>query len=351
MRDLDRKLKDIARNEQINTPEGFGERIENLAKSLSSKNIKPSFKTRMLRPSFAAAVIAATLLAIGGVVYASGIIASLSIGWDGQTLRTNYEEAQPQYPSYDFIPESADEYDFRQIRTAGEVRRICSLDKNSIFHDTYNSGIIVEANTVDELRTLLSNGKASEIKLPSYIPEGYQLDSLLVLSYLSPDYIDPNIQPDSIKTSENGNQMQIFTLPEEYKNHIMQYQLSLKNSEGSILDIACWLEENYDTESFDISPKGTINNPKVSGFNKAIYISDSSEDSGKIVNHSYLAAQRRIDAIPFYSIDKLGYGNGSLKPSKPVTNSFKNVRYQVTVNNNVGINENELIKIIDSLNT
>ena len=76
MTDFDDMVKSYAKNEHIQTPEGFEARIDLAAERISKGKIKPSFKTKMMKPSFAAAVIAVCVLTLSGAVFAANVLSS-----------------------------------------------------------------------------------------------------------------------------------------------------------------------------------------------------------------------------------------------------------------------------------
>ncbi len=351
MTNFDEKIKSYAANEQVQTPEGFDERIDSLLENILEKGVRRSFRGKMFRPSFIAAVIGSIIILIGGAVYASGVISSYDVGWDGKIVKTNYEEEYKIYPLAEgYVQESADEKAFRQVRNDGEVIRVLDATKDGKFRiSTSQTGIIETCSSINELKELLRNSKLKRLKLPSYIPVGYTLDSISILFYLSPDYVDENMPPTQSVISENGNLMQTFKFPDIYKKYIGSYQLTLRNGDKGCIDIIGRFEENFDVVTFGVSPNGKVSNPKIQGFNKTIFYSDLYEDNGSTTNSSIMAVLQKMDAVRFLTASELDMKNPSIERYKSRDYTFKNIRYDVIATNDDSINEEEAVKIIESL--
>jgi len=76
MTDFDDMVKSYARTERVQTPEGFEARIDSRAEAIKRSKAKPGFKLKMLKPSFAAAVIAICVLMLSGAVFAANVLSS-----------------------------------------------------------------------------------------------------------------------------------------------------------------------------------------------------------------------------------------------------------------------------------
>ncbi len=352
MTDLDKKIKEYAKQEQMLVPEGFEKRIDNVIDNISKKGIRLGLGSKMLKPSFIAATISMCLLLACGVVYASGIISRFDVDWNGSKIRTYNDEERPNTPypmAEGYVPESADEYAFRQIENQGEIRRIGSIQKDGLFSERFASGINGKINSISELQKLLREADVPLLKLPSYIPKGYQLETIRVSYYLSPKLIDPYMAPTEVLLSKNGNQMQIFKLPDGYKKYVDSYQITLKNSNGSYLDIIGDFSENYDSTTFNIMPNTTVSNPVISGFPKSIYFSNSLKDGDSTIISTIISVEQKMDAVQAYSVDELDYNNRE-KKAKPAANTYNNIFYQITATNDLNINESEMVQMINSLN-
>jgi len=76
MTDFDDKVKSYARAERVQTPEGFEARMDSRAEAITRSKAKPGFKVKMLKPSFAAAVIAICVLLLSGAVFAVNVLSA-----------------------------------------------------------------------------------------------------------------------------------------------------------------------------------------------------------------------------------------------------------------------------------
>lgn len=352
MNDFDEKIKNYAKQEHIQTPEGFEERIDNIIDNISKQKNTPRFHTKTIKPAMIAAVMGICILFVGGVVYASGIISSLEYNWSGKVIDTIYEENNQNIPftfSDDYVPESADEYAFRQGTNNGELRRGGRVREDGCFYQTWSSsGTTDDLNSVEELQMILKEADVPLLKLPTYIPSGYSVDSISVSYYLSPEITDPYMLPAEVWNSENGNEMQLFKLPEGYKNYVGHYHIRFINETDSCLDIFGLFNETYEKTVFDVSPSGKVTVPSIDGYDKSIIVSDYYTEDDKIHTNSYIAVEQKMEDIEFYDSSILGYGRQN-KIDEPVPDIYNNIRYHFYVSNNSNIDETELIKIVESL--
>jgi hypothetical protein len=350
MMDFDKMIIGYAKTEHVQAPIGFEARIDQEAERISKRNIKPGFRTKMLRPSYAAAVISICILIISGVAYASGILSRIDVGWNGKTVREYYQEEPRAYTkSADFVEESADEYAFRQEKKADELKRIGKTDESGQFNATFCSGLITTLGTLDELKAQISGSISLNLKLPSFVPAGYELESVKAGYYLSADYIDINMPPTDVSVSENGRQMQAFKLPEAYKNHVYYYQLTYKNSVDNRIDIIGNYEESILESTFGVTPNAEVSHPLINGFQKSIYYSDSYAEGDTMYTNTNFVVSQETKAIEAYSGFVLDFKNSGAKGSKPEIFSYDSIRYQIYVTGDKNIGEAELVRIVESL--
>ncbi len=350
MIDFDKELKNYAKREPMLVPTGFEERMDHLINQISKKGEKRGFRYKMLKPSFVAATIGACIVLASGIAYASGIISGFDVDWYGNKIRAYNDEERPSAPyamAEGYVPESADEYAFRHIQNEGELRRIGRIEKNGFFSERSATGLNGNVETLDELQKLLSEADVSLLKVPSYIPEGYGLEAIQVSYYLSPKLIDPYMAPSAVSISKNGNQMQVFTMPDGYKKYIDSYQITLKNSSGSYLDMIGNFDTNLDM-TFNVRPDTVVRNPTINGFPKAIYYTNAIKEGETTILSTILTVEQKMEAVEAYAEDNLDYSNSG-KCDKPSVNRYTHIQYQVIATNNPKIDEVEMTRIIDSL--
>lgn len=213
-------------------------------------------------------------------------------------METVYEKESrgPVTFSDDYVPESPDEYAFRQAQTAGEICRIGKIDEDGHFHPSFLSGNVEKFSSYEDVLEKLKNAR-QPLEIPSYIPEGYEFESALLVYYLSPGLIDPYMSPFQALISQNGNEMQTFRLPGGYDQFIESCHLYFKDGDGNTLLAFYGLEPTHDTTSFQTSPDAAVTAPKIGGFQGTIYVSEVHD--GAV--HSYVAAQRGTDPVGYYS--------------------------------------------------
>ncbi len=351
MTNFDDKLKSIAKRETIQTPEGFEKRMDAVIDSIPKQKNIGRFSMGVRRAMIAAVIVVSMVLA-GGVVYASGIISFFSYNWDGTVNDIVYEENATKTPitfSQDYVPESDDEYAFRQDIKSGEIRRIGQVREDGLFYQRgSSSGTSDRFESLGELQNVLKDAELPLLKTPTYLPPEYSINFIDVNYYLSPDIIDPYMTPSDMSISKNGNEMQIFKIPEAYKKYVAHYHISLVNKDGNYLDIFAHFNQAYEKTEFDVSPEGSVTSLNIDGYEHCVYVSDSYTDNDKTYTNSYIAAEEEMDDVGFYEADMLDYNRSTAK-DKPEPRIYDNIRYQFYVSNDTNIDESEMLKIIESL--
>jgi len=254
------------------------------------------------------------------------------------------------------VTEGKDEWDFLYARPGDSTfRRVVNEDTTGNYFLVYTRDISViedKVESLNKLESLLIEADATPLRLPAYIPDGYEYYEAQIWYYLSPNYYDPNMPPTEVQISENGNKMQVFQLPESHREYICSYSLMLTNSDNNQNTGSIIINSSYvSTPSFTLEhiTDNEINKHTLDGFDETIHfirLPQNGQDP-----YSVIAAWKEIPPVEYYDQNSLPLYYSDPKGKKTNPSTFSHTSYQIEAFLDSNINEDELLKMIKSINS
>lgn len=332
MTDFDKKIKYMARQEKVEVPPGFDERMDRLIEQSRSEAMKVKSRRRFYRFSTMAAVLA------GSLVVALGVYAAVnwaSYDWDGNKIPTEpvIMDEGVEETSFTFSFPDKESYDERlpdDFNPEAEIARIKS--PGSGFWSIIEP---LRIRSEAELRERLVKAK-QRFRIPEWLPGGYQFKEAALHFYLSEEYISHNTDPTRTKELENGEIVEIFAMPPEYQQHISEVYISYQNDHGELLSYGADLLSG--SLSFSATDQVRTSVPEIDGYDKVLYMDDVPGDSD---NQNRLYLKQDIAAVPFFFESDFDGQDSLFQPM-----SYNAITYSIESNI---LEEDDLIRIAKEL--
>ncbi len=324
MNQFDEKIKCMAKREASIAPIGAEERINRVLAGLNQETIKKLRRASLKGGKLAAAVVAACLL-IGGTAYAAANWKSFD--WQGNVVNTEPgpagEGEAAAYAGVTSAPngaQSADETEFYDLDAISE-----RLAEDEVFRvvQAGNAGLQWVDNSicisdVSSLERLFAETGCA-LMLPAEIPSGYEFQTSRVSFYLPADYAGLISGPTKTESLGNGAMLEIFKLPDGYRNHIASVAIEYQNQDGESIRYDASLMEG--TMDFGGSESAQAETQHKEGYTNLLYLNDTSDE---FAYRYRMYARQEIQATRYMTVSELG-----AEPDADRFGSYDSIVYSV----------------------